>query len=248
MALISGGARGQGEAEARLFLDEGANVVVGDILDDAGEALVAELGEGARYVHLDVAQEQDWLCAVHAAEDAFGGLDVLVNNAGVVEIKPISATTLEDYMRVISINQVGTFLGIRCALPALRTRGGGSIVNISSVGGLIGTSGEAAYASSKFAVRGLTKVAALEFGQFGIRVNSVHPGGVATPMVLGLSADGIPTGGQFATQPISRIGQPEEIAQMVLFLASDESSYCTGAEFVVDGGWLAGKILPGVIG
>ena len=249
VALISGAARGQGEAEARLFVAEGAKVVFGDVLDDLGEVVAKDLGDAAHYLHLDVRQEGDWSAAVAEAESRFGKLDVLVNNAGVLDMGTLThETTLEAYMRVVEINQIGVFLGMRAAIPALLRAGGGAIVNTSSTNGLAGYGGTIAYTASKFAVRGMTKNVALEYGAAGIRCNSIHPGGVDTPMTrpdenLGGFTDEDQTAA-WAMTPLPRIGQPEEIARMALFLASDESSYCTGAEFVVDGGMTAGTVNP----
>jgi 3alpha(or 20beta)-hydroxysteroid dehydrogenase len=242
VALVSGAARGQGAAEARLFRAAGASVVMGDVLDGEGEKLAAELGEATRYVHLDVSSEADWAAAVDTAVDAFGHLDCLVNNAGILRFVPIAQTSLEEYMEVIRVNQVGVLLGMRAAVGPMEKAGGGSIVNISSVNGMAGLAGTVAYTASKFAVRGMTKVAAIELGPLGIRVNSIHPGGVDTPMVSP-EALGVPSGATsqaYRSLPLGRIGRPEEIAEVALFLASDRSSYCTGAEFLVDGGMLAG--------
>jgi len=244
VALITGGARGQGASEARRFVEEGAKVVITDILDAEGKETAASLGNNAIYCSHDVRLEESWTEVIAAAKSAFGKVDVLINNAGILHMSPLLETTLEDYMRVIEVNQVSCFLGMKAAAPVIQAAGGGSIVNISSVAGLTGTPHLVAYTASKFAMRGMTKVAALEFGPLGIRVNSIHPGGIATPMV-GMDAIGEdledPEGG-FSSIPISRIGQPKEIANLALFLASDESSYCTGSEFVADGGLIAGPV------
>ena len=237
VALVTGAARGQGEAEARLFVAEGAKVVVADVRDEVGQALAAELGaDHARYQHLDVSKPDDWAAAVAATTAAFGSLDVLVNNAGILRTGLIEDMGLDDYMTVVGVNQVGCWLGMKTAVTAMKERGG-SIVNISSTGGLKGIRGMSAYVSSKFAVRGMTKVAALELGKYGIRVNSVHPGAVDTDMVREMASRTAPS---YDTMPIPRSGTAAEIANLVLFLASDASSYCTGAEFVADGGSLAG--------
>lgn len=243
VAIITGAARGQGAAEARLFAAEGARVVVGDVLDE-GQAVADEIGEAARFVRMDIRREDDWAAAVEAAL-AFGPLNVLVNNAAVVHFASITGTTREDWERVVGINQTGTFLGIRAAIEPMKRAGGGSIINVSSIDGLQAKNGIIAYAATKWAIRGMTKVAALELGHHGIRVNSLHPGGIDTRM-------GNP--GQMANYddfyrryPIPRAGRAEEIAKLALFLASDESSYSTGSEFVADGGWSAGefqKFLP----
>ncbi len=246
VALISGGARGQGAAEARLFRDHGARVVIGDVLDEAGESLAAELGgDSVRYVHLDVRREQDWAAAVAACLDGFAGLDVLVNNAGVFRLSAIEDTTPQDYISLIEVNQLGVFLGMRAVIGAMSGRGRGSIVNISSIDGLVGMAGSVSYVASKFAVRGMTKVAAIELGPRGIRVNSIHPGGVDTPMISELRVGGttLDATGSMAKVPLGRIGTPEDVAKLALFLASDDSSYCTGSEFTIDGGLLAGPSL-----
>jgi 3alpha(or 20beta)-hydroxysteroid dehydrogenase len=245
VAIVTGAARGQGEAEARLFVDEGAKVVLGDVLDDLGKAVADDLGDRATYLHMDVSREEDWDEAIRAAA-ALGPLNVLVNNAAVIRPAAIVDTSLNDYLGVIAINQVGCFLGMRSAVEPMKAAGGGSIVNISSMDGIGSKNGLISYSASKFAVRGMTKTAALELGQFGIRVNSIHPGGVNTPMGNPAGDDSIAP--VFARLPIPRIGEPIEIGYMALFLASDEASYCTGAEFVVDGGWTCGDLEPGLPG
>jgi 3alpha(or 20beta)-hydroxysteroid dehydrogenase len=245
VALISGGARGQGAAEARLFVAEGARVVVGDVLEAECRSLVKDLCKEAgaivaRSVRLDVTSEQSWRDAVRATRDAFGRLDVLVNNAGIVRASSLESTSLADYMAVVQVNQVGTFLGMRAVVPAMRDAGGGSIINISSNAGLEGVRNVVGYVASKWAVRGMTKTAALELGRYGIRVNSVHPGPIDTPMVAAPDFDEVDKNAVLAGLPIPRMGHVDEIARMVLFLASDESSFSTGAEFVADGGRTAG--------
>lgn len=234
-ALITGAARGQGAAAARRFTAEGAKVMVADVADDDGKALAEEIG--TVYQHLDVSREDDWAAAVRRAEDEFGGLTVLVNNAGILHFSELAHTSLADYERVIGINQIGAFLGMRSVVEPMTRAGGGSIINVSSVEGLAGMPFLVAYTASKFAIRGMTKVAALELGRKGIRVNSVHPGMIDTQMVAdaagGAEIDMAWVGKKVA---LGRVGKPEEIAQLAVFLASDESSYCTGGEFVADGG------------
>jgi len=237
VAIITGGARGQGEAEARLFAAEGARVMVTDVLDkDAGE-VAADIGDAARSMRHDVASEEDWAAVVAATLEAFGRLDVLINNAAVYHVVPIEDEKLADFNRLLAVNLGGPFLGIRACISAMRAVGGGSIVNISSVAGLEGFGGHAAYGSSKWGVRGLTKIAALELGPDRIRVNSIHPGAIDTAMIAGFARPGVDRG---AAYPMGRIGQPEDVAALALFLASDDSSYVTGAEVTVDGGLYAG--------
>ncbi|HIF91837.1 MAG: glucose 1-dehydrogenase [Myxococcales bacterium] len=244
VALISGAARGMGAEEARLFTSQGAKVLLGDVLDEEGAKVAAEIGEAARYIHLDVTSESDWLAAVALAEETFGRLDVLVNNAGILRFSLLEKTSLEEFELVMRVNQVGPFLGMKSCIPAMRRAGGGSIVNISSLAGMQGVGGAVAYTSSKFAVRGMTKVAAIELGGESIRVNSVHPGGVETPMTRPFGVDAAAEDSRAYTSPIPRIGRPDEVANLVLWLASDKSSYCTGSEFVIDGGEGAGG-MPG---
>src|SRR5579884_2151770 len=240
VALITGAARGQGEAEARLFVREGARVVLADVLDDDGARVARDIGDDARYEHLDVGDETEWTTVVDATTRAFGSLDVLVNNAGILRHHVIEDHPLDEYLDVIRVNQVGCFLGMRAAVPAMRASGGGSIVNTASVAGLVGNAGLVAYTASKFAVRGMTKVAAVELGRYGIRVNSIHPGGVDTAMVrTGVFGDRDPSTA-YSYLPLGRIGTVDEVAAMALFLASDESSFSTGSEFVLDGGSTAG--------
>lgn len=251
--LISGAARGQGEQEARLFAAEGARVVIADVLDEQGEALAKELGEEtALFVHLDVSQEADWQAAVAAAKGAFGRIDGLVNNAGILRFNELVATPLEEFQQVVQVNQVGAFLGIKTVAPEIEAAGGGTIVNTASYTGLTGMAFVGAYAATKHAVLGLTKVAAVELAAKGIRVNAVCPGAVDTamtnPAALDPSAD--PEESKAAVDqlyrklvPLGRIGRPEEVAALALFLTSQDSSYITGQPFVIDGGWLAGVSL-----
>lgn len=240
VVLISGGSRGQGAHEAELLIAEGASVIIGDVRQQEGIATATRLGDRCRFVPLDVTEESDWARAVDMAIATWGQLDVLVNNAGIVDMKPLESTTREDYERVIAVNQTGTFLGMRSVVGAMKRRGG-SIVNISSTAGLMGVPGVIAYSASKWAVRGMTKSAALELAPYGIRVNSVHPGVIDTEMVRDPDVNSHDADAACAKFPIPRIGRPEECANMVLFLASDESSYSTGAEFVLDGGYTVGR-------
>jgi 3alpha(or 20beta)-hydroxysteroid dehydrogenase len=246
VALISGAARGQGEAEARLFAAEGACVVLGDVLDEQGERVATEIGDTARYVHLDVRDEASWEAAVKTSEGDFGPVTVLVNNAGILRFSPLSDTPVEQFREVIEVNQIGPFLGMKTVLPSMTKAGGGSIVNISSTNGLSGFPNTISYTASKWAVRGMTRTAAMELGPLGIRVNSIHPGGVDTEMINPQAIEGLGTNddleSRFADLPLRRVGKPQEIAYLALFLASDESSYSTGAEFVADGGMLAGPL------
>jgi 3alpha(or 20beta)-hydroxysteroid dehydrogenase len=251
VALVSGGARGMGAAAARRFAAEGARVIVGDVLHEEGEALAAALGEAVRYIPLDVTEEEDWAAAVRTATAADGSarLDVLVNNAGTGGITPLIGGNLSDYMDVVNVNQVGVYLGMKAGAEAMAAAGGGSIVNISSIDGIIGMPGVSAYVASKFAVRGMTKVAALELAPLGIRCNSVHPGYIDTAMLRRTGRAGELTDADVASfasaaVPIGRVGTVDDVAEVVLFLASDASRYCTGSEFVVDGGVTAGINLP----
>jgi len=250
VALISGAARGLGRAMARLFAAEGAKVALGDRRDAEGEAAARALGASAHFVHLDVTSESDWAAAVAATTGRFGRLDVLVNNAGIAEGAPLWETTLESYRRVIDVNQVGVFLGMRAVVAAMTDAGGGSIVNVSSIDGLIGMDHILSYVASKWAVRGMTKTAARELGPRRIRVNSIHPGFVPTQLAVEDDAALAPVQALIEAHaarlgPLGRAGRPEEIARLALFLASDESSYSTGSEFVADGGLVSGYPPPG---
>jgi len=229
VALISGGARGMGAAHARMLVAEGAKVVISDILDDDGKALADELGAAARYVHLDVTDADQWDAAVATAVGEFGKLNVLVNNAGIVALGQIGKFDMTKWQKVIDVNLTGTFLGMQASVEAMKTAGGGSIINVSSIEGLRGAPMVHPYVATKWAVRGLSKSAALDLGKFNIRVNSLHPGFIRTPMTKHFPDD-------LVTSPLGRPGQSDEVATFVVFLASDESSFATGAEFVVDGG------------
>lgn len=233
VVIITGAAQGMGETHARLFLEEGAKVVLTDLNEEKGQALVDELGENAIFVKQNVASEEDWSNVIEKAEEAFGPVNVLVNNAGITMAKNMMDITLEDYRRIVDINQVSVFLGMKAVVPSMKKAGGGSIVNISSINGLV--AGAVAYTDTKFAVRGMTKAAAINLAPMGIRVNSVHPGVIATPMVV--QEDTKAAVEAFSKQiPLKRVAEPKEVSNMVLFLASDESSYSTGSEFVIDGG------------
>ena len=241
VAIVTGGSRGTGEATARRFVREGARVVLADVLDELGRRVAGELGDAALYVHLDVTSEAEWAACLERTLAHFGRIDVLVNNAAVLHIAPLEQTALADWERLVRVNQTGPFLGIKTVAKAMRAAGGGSIVNVSSIDGLEGMSYVSAYASTKWALRGLAKCAALELGPDGIRVNTVCPAGGSDEMAAPWRPPGSKdTSGYMDKRPIPRRGTVEEIAAMILFLASDESSYCTGSELLVDGGMLAG--------
>ena len=234
VVLISGGARNIGGASARMLVAEGAKVVIGDLLDDEGKALADELchefGESAaRYVHLDVTEDADWRSAVAFTVAEFGRLDVLFNNAGIFNGGQLQRYQREQWQQMLDVNLTGAFLGIRAAADALIAAGGGSIINTSSIEGLRGTPWAHGYVASKWGLTGLTKSVAMELAPHGVRVNSLHPGRISTPATDQMPADLIPI-------PLGRPGRPEEVAAFVVFLASDESSFTTGSEFVVDGG------------
>ena len=243
VALISGGARGMGAAEARMFASEGASVVIGDVLEDEGRRVAAEIGEAggqALFVALDVTSESQWRDAIDAAVSSFGRLDVLVNNAGIGGGGNVEETTEADWDRTMDINAKGVFLGTKTAIPAMRRSGGGSIINISSQLGIVGTDNSSPqYQASKGAVRLLTKSTAIQYAREGIRANSVHPGPIVTPMTEAGRADQDRYDLTVSRIPLGRYGEPEDVAYGVLFLASDESSFMTGSELVIDGGWVA---------
>jgi cyclopentanol dehydrogenase len=242
VALISGGARGQGAAEARQFAGEGAKVVAGDVLDAECRKTVDEINarlgaKSAIALHLDVTRAADWSAAVETCQREFGGLDILINNAGIANVKGIEETTEEEWDSIVNINQKGVWLGMKYAVPAMRQRGGGSIVNISSIWGLVGSADSAAYHGTKGAVRLLSKAAAIQYAPDKIRVNSIHPGLILTPMLGVVSEEQMKP--LVEATPLKRGAQPEEVGWCALFLASDEASFVTGSELVVDGGYTA---------
>jgi 3alpha(or 20beta)-hydroxysteroid dehydrogenase len=257
VVIVTGAARGQGEQEARLFAAEGAKVLLADVLDDRGEALAKELAEDlgadtARYVHLDVSQEADWSTAVATAKEAFGKLDGLVNNAGILRFNALVSTPLEEFQQVVQVNQVGAFLGMKAVIPELEAAGGGTIVNTASYTALSGMSFLTSYAATKAAIVAMTRVAAMELAGKSIRVNAMCPGAIDTPMTnpAQLDPDADPEATSEAVAglyrklvPMGRIGRPEEVARLALFLSCEDSSYITGQPFVIDGGWLSG--VPG---
>jgi 3alpha(or 20beta)-hydroxysteroid dehydrogenase len=242
VAIITGAARGMGAATARLFAAEGARVTIADVLDSEGDAVARDIGEMALFQHHDVSDEESWDRLVRETIAHFGGVDVLINNAGILLMKGLLDIQKQEFERVLAINLLGTFLGIKATAPKMIERGGGAIVNISSVDGMKGANSTGAYSASKWGVRGLTKVAAMELGHRGVRVNSIHPGGVNTAMGVRPGPEGLAMAQKFYKAiPLGRIGEPEEIAKVSLFLASEESSYLCGAEIVVDGGMIVGQ-------
>lgn len=250
VAIVTGGARGLGRAIAEVYVAEGARVCIADVRIELAQRVAEALGDSAIALELDVTDEQSWNLAIGACEQAFGSVSVLVNNAGLAEGAAIDDTTLESYRRVTEVNQTGVFLGMKSVIPAMKRVGHGSIINMSSIDGLVGSPRIISYIASKWAVRGMTKAVAMEMGPYSIRVNSIHPGHVVTELGL---RDGVDPGIITAMveehtarhAPMQRTGTPQEIAAMAVFLASNESSYCTGAEFVVDGGFTAGYPAPG---
>ncbi|MFC9821884.1 SDR family NAD(P)-dependent oxidoreductase [Streptomyces erythrochromogenes] len=250
VVIVTGAARGQGEQEARLFAAEGAKVLLGDVLDEQGAAVAKEIGEDrARYVRMDVSREEDWAAAIAAAKEAFGRVDGLVNNAGILRFNELASTPLEEFRQVVEVNQVGAFLGIKAVAPEIEAAGGGTIVNTSSYTGLTGMAYVGAYAATKAAILGLTRVAALELAAKGIRVNAMCPGAVDTPMAnpglldpANMTDEARDAMAELYRRvvPMGRVGRPEEIARLALFLTGEDSSYITGQPFVIDGGWMAG--------
>ncbi|MAU03843.1 MAG: 3-alpha-hydroxysteroid dehydrogenase [Acidimicrobiaceae bacterium] len=253
IAIVTGAARGSGELAARRLVADGAKVVIADLLDDRGKQVASELGDAARYLHLDITDEDRWQQVIDFCIDTYGGLTTLVNNAAVLHVRPIEHTTTSDFVRLLEVNTVGTFLGVRSVIEPLRSCGGGSIINVASISGHHPAAGTSAYAASKFGVRGLTKVAALELGRYGIRVNSINPAMGNPEMVMeslpadmdtsGLGRGDVLSGGQ----PILRAGDMADVANAVAFLASDDSSFFNGADFDLDGGITAGSHLLGGI-
>ncbi|MFI7010060.1 SDR family NAD(P)-dependent oxidoreductase [Streptomyces sp. NPDC050145] len=250
VVLITGAARGQGEKEARLFAAEGAKVVIADVLDDQGEAVAKDIGSGAVHVHLDVSKEEEWQAAVEAATGAFGKIDGLVNNAGILRFNELTSTPLDEFQQIVNVNQVGAFLGIKTVAPVIEAAGGGTIVNTASYTGVTGMAYVGAYTATKHAIVGLTRVAALELAAKKIRVNAVCPGAIDTAMSNPSQLDPTANTEEAAEAldelyrklvPLGRVGKPEEVARLALFLTAEEdSAYITGQPFVIDGGWLAG--------
>ncbi len=241
VAIVTGGARGMGEATVRIMVEEGAKVVIADVLEEPGQALAAELAGATVFRKTDVTSQADWTAAVAAANE-MGPLNVLVNNAAIVMQKSIADTTEDDFMNIVRINQLGVFLGMQAVLESMKAAGRGSIINISSIDGLQSKNSLCAYSATKWAVRGMTKAAAIEMGKFNIRVNTVHPGGIFTAM-HGNEFMSQEDADQFYTRhPLPRVGLPREVAAVTAFLASDEASYSTGSEFIADGGWHAGLL------
>ncbi len=246
VALVTGGARGIGEGIVRRFVQEGAQVMITDVLDAEGQALADELGQS--YLHLDVASRGEWNAAIAATEERYGRLDSLVNNAGVIVFKRLDDLSEEEIRRIIDINLIGTMFGAQAAIPALERAGGGSIINMSSADGIAGANSLTAYCASKFGVRGFTKALALELGHRGIRVNSIHPGGILTPLSNPGNHPREIVDQAYKIYPAQRAGDPHDIGAAAAYLASDDASYCMGTELLVDGGLVAGHyyaVMPG---
>ncbi len=243
VALITGGARGMGKAHVRRFVSEGAKVVFGDLLEEEGAKLASEFNGEALFIRMNVTQPEDWEAAVGLAVESFGKLDVLVNNAGIIRVKNIEDMELSEFQAVINVNLVGQWLGIKAVIPAMKAAGGGSIINVSSTEGFVSAAGFSAYSAGKFGIRGVTKSAARELGPYGIRVNTIHPGGIFTsmsldPEVVERAADNADA--FMKALPLGRLGKTHEVSGLVSFLASDDSSYCSGSEILVDGGMITG--------
>jgi 3alpha(or 20beta)-hydroxysteroid dehydrogenase len=243
VAVVTGGARGIGEATVRRLLAEGAQVVLGDVLVESGELLAKELGAQASFVELDVTSETDWTRTLEHCVETFGPPSILVSNAGIMCVKPIEQSTVEDFRRTFEVNAIGAFLGIRAVVPLMRANGGGSIITMSSTAGSIGVEGMTAYCASKAANFTIARCAALEFGRDNIRVNAVNPGGIDTAMSRGEAVATIDTGDLYAGLPLARIGKVDEVAALIAFLASDDASFITGGQHVIDGGLLAGQMM-----
>jgi 3alpha(or 20beta)-hydroxysteroid dehydrogenase len=248
IAIVTGAARGTGAATAKKFVAEGARVVIGDVLEELGTKTAAALGDAAAFTPLDVTSEASWTAAVEFATRRFGTPTVLVNNAGVLVVKSVEDTTLDDFERVVRVNQIGAFLGIKALIAPMRAAGGGSIINVSSTDGFGGGNGRAAYCSSKWGLRGLTKAAALDLGRARIRVNAVCPGGGSAEMVTPWIPEGFDPQRSFDDSALKRACDVDEIAAAIVFLASDASSFCTGSDLVVDGGYTAGHVIHGFPG
>lgn len=248
VAVITGASRGMGLATAQLFVQEGARVVMTDVLAGEGEAAARAIGSSALFITHDVTDEAQWRAVGAAAEEKFGGVDILINNAGILLFKDVLDVTREEFQRVLDINVIGVFLGVKAIAPLILKRGGGAIVNISSADGINASNGASPYTASKFAVRGFTKSCALELGHRGIRVNSIHPGAINTPMTNPTGADTSGLDAGAVTVPLQRFGLAKEVAEGSLYLASDASSYCNGMELVIDGGMLAGRYYAGLPG
>lgn len=237
VAIITGGSSGMGAADARIFVKEGAKVVITDLNVEGGEALAAELGQNALFIQHNVAVEAEWDRVIDRTLEAFGRIDILVNNAGILIIKPIEETTHAEFTKLMNINVEGVFLGMKAVVPQMRKQKSGVIINMSSAAGIVGQVQTVAYSASKFAVRGMTKAAAMDLGLSGIRVVSIHPGSIATPMT---AASGVSPDTPLPLAPLNRNGRPEEVAEVVAFAASDAASYMTGSEIIVDGGLTIG--------
>lgn len=235
VAVVTGGSRGQGASHVRMLVEEGAQVVFSDVLVDEGEALAKELGKNAKFIKHDVTKADEWKKVIEEAESTYGPVTILVNNAGIVKSKKFEDFTEDEFRKILDVNLMGQFHGMQAVLPSMKKAGGGSIINISSIDGLRGAPGNSAYDASKFGVRGLTKTVALEYAEYGIRVNSIHPGVIQTPMIEADDVQGA-VDELKAGIPLKRVGRPEEISKLVVFLASDDSSYSTGSEFIADGG------------